>query len=204
MKKLFALLLALVMLFSLTACGSGSGSSEPTIVGTWKGSMDLSAVFAAAFQTELEDPISMGLTYTFREDGTYAVTVDEDSMDDLMDALVDVFIGIMAAMYGEEFDLDAMLAEEGMTKEEFTQQLMGSMDLNSMMEETEETGYYKYENGRIYSAEDKEDLEGDPEDLECMVVTLSGNTLTITDIEQDGEKMSEIMPDVFPMVFTKQ
>ena len=204
MKKLFAVLLTLAMLLGLAACGSSGSAAKPTIVGTWKGSMDMGAVLEMALQMEIDEPISCSMTYTFKEDGTTSVSVDEDSLADMMEALTDVVIGMMGEMFGEEFDFEAMLEEEGMTEEEFREQIMASMNLEDMMGNMSvENGYYKYEDGKLYNAATKEDLEN-PEKLPCIHVTLKGNTMTFTDIEQDGEKLSEIMPDMFPMVFKKQ
>lgn len=204
MKKLFAVLLTLAMLLGLAACGSSGSAAKPTIVGTWKGSMDMGAVLEMALQMEIDEPISCSMTYTFKEDGTTSVSVDEDSLADMMEALTDVVIGMMGEMFGEEFDFEAMLEEEGMTEEEFREQIMASMNLEDMMGNMSvENGYYKYEDGKLYNAATKEDLEN-PEELPCIHVTLKGNTMTFTDIEQDGESAAEIMPDMFPMVFTKQ
>lgn len=122
----------------------------------------------------------------------------------MKETLTDVVIGMMGEMFGEEFDFEAMLAEEGMTEEEFREQIMASMNLEDMMGNMSvENGYYKYEDGKLYNAAEKEDLEN-PEELPCIHVTLKGNTMTFTDIEQDGEKLSEAVPDMFPIVLTKQ
>ena len=204
MKKLFAILLTLAILLGLAACGNSGDSAKPTIVGTWKGAMNMGAVLEMALQMEIDEPISCSMIYTFKEDGTTSVSVDEDSLADMMEALTDVVIGMMGEMFGEEFDFEAMLEEEGMTEEEFREQIMASMNLEDMMGNMSvENGYYKYEDGKLYNAATKEDLEN-PEELPCIHVTLKGNTMTFTDIEQDGESAAEIMPDMFPMVFTKQ
>jgi hypothetical protein len=204
MKKLFAILLTLAMLLGLAACGSSGSAAKPTIVGTWKGSMDMGAVLEMALQMEIDEPISCSMIYTFKEDGTISTTVDEDSLADMKETLTDVVIGMMGEMFGEEFDFEAMLEEEGMTEEEFREQIMASMNLEDMMGNMSvENGYYRYEDGKLYNAAEKEDLEN-PEKLPCIHVTLKGNTMTFTDIEQDGESAAEIMPDMFPMVFTKQ
>lgn len=204
MKKLFAVLLTLAMLLGLTACGSSGDSAKPTIVGTWKGSMNMGAVLEMALQMEIDEPISCSMIYTFKEDGTTSVSVDEDSLADMMEALTDVVIGMMGEMFGEEFDFEAMLEEEGMTEEEFREQIMASMNLEDMMGNMSvENGYYKYEDGKLYNAAEKEDLEN-LEELPCIHVTLKGNTMTFTDIEQDGESAAEIMPDMFPIVLTKK
>lgn len=201
MKKLFAILLAVVMVLGLAACNS---SGETTIVGTWKGTMDLAAAMAAAAQMEFDEPLKMDVTFTYNADGTYSAKIDKDSFEAFAETMVDLMIELSISMSGNpDLDLEAELAKEGMTMAEFREQLKTSMNIDQLREEAEENGFYKYENGKIYTAEDKEDLEaGDY--IEITYVTLSSNKMTVTDIEQDGEKMSEAMPDMFPMVFTKQ
>lgn len=201
MKKLFAILLAVVMVLGLAACNS---SGETTIVGTWKGTMDLAAAMAAAAQMEFDEPLKMDVTFTYNADGTYSAKIDKDSFEAFAETMVDLMIELSISMSGNpDLDLEAELAKEGMTMAEFREQLKTSMNIDQLREEAEENGFYKYENGKIYTAEDKEDLKaGDY--IEITYVTLSSNKMTVTDIEQDGEKMSEAMPDMFPMVFTKQ
>ena len=123
MKKLFAILLSLVMLISLAAC-TPSGGGKPSIVGTWTGSVNMGAMLETLMQTEVEKDISCKMIFTFSADG------------------------------------------------------------------------------KIYIAESQEDL--DEEDYDSVyIVSLAGNTLTVTDIESDGESAAEIMPDMFPLVFKK-
>ena len=166
--------------------------------------MDIGAIAGAIYQMDFEDPIPLEMTFTFNADNTYSAAMDEESIDAFMNAMVDLVVDIMASMYGEEFDLETMLAEEGMTMDEFTEEIMASVDVDSMLGAVAEANvYYKYEDGKFYTAKTKEALDaGDYDD--CTYITLTGKTMTITDIEQDGEKMSEVLPDMFPMVFTKQ
>ena len=94
MKKLFAVLLALAMLLSLAACSTsgGSGDSKPTIVGTWKGSMDIGAAMAASTQMEFDEPLELGVTFTYNADGTYSARIDEDSFEDFAETMLDLMI----------------------------------------------------------------------------------------------------------------
>ena len=201
MKKLFAVLLAVVMVLGLAACNS---SGEPTIVGTWKGSMDIGAVMAAANQMEFDEPLELDITFTYNADGTYSARVDEDSFEAFAETMVDLMIELSISMSGNpDYDLEAELAKEGMTMEEFREQIKTSMNIDQMREETGENGFYKYEEGKIYTAEDKDDLEAGNY-IEITHVTLTSSKMTVTDIEQDGEKLSEVMPDMFPIVLTKQ
>ena len=212
MKKLFAILLALAMLLSLAACdtGGGSGDSKPTVDGTWKGTIDFApsmevslkaeAAIDDSMPTEIEVPLTIDFICVFSADGTYTVEADEESIDAFFDAMAGVMIDVM---YAPRVDLDALLAEEGMTMEEFKEQVREDMESPYAAEAFDIKGFYKYEGGKLYTAEYKADLDAG-EYYEISTVTLSSTKLTITDIEQDGVKMSEIVPDMLPIVFTRQ
>ena len=207
MKKLFAILLTLAMLLGLAACGSsgGNGGGKVTIVGTWEGSVDISSAMGTLLQTELDTSLPISMTLTFKEDGTYTSAIDEDSIENMMDSMVDLAIEMAIAMSGDpDMDLEAELAKEGMTMEDFKEQLMGEMNIEDMLGETETSGYYKHEDGKLYMVDEKEDLEEAIEENECTIITLTANKLTMVDAEQDGEKMSEVMPGLFPMEFTRK
>ena len=207
MKKLFAILLTLAMLLGLAACGTsgGNGGGKVTIVGTWEGSVDISSAMGTLLQMELDTSLPISMTLTFKEDGTYTSAIDEDSIEDMMDSMVDLAIEMVIAMSGDpDMDLEAELAKEGMTMTDFKEQLMGQMNVEDMLGETETSGYYKHEDGKLYMVDEKEDLEEAIEENECTLITLTANKLTMVDAEQDGEKLSEVMPGLFPMVFTRK
>lgn len=202
MKKLFALLLTLVMLLSLAAC-TPSGGGETTIVGTWTGSMDMSAMLGMLIQTDVDEDITCKMIFTFSEDGKFTAKMDEKSALAAMDAMVDVMIDIIKDAYAQQdMDLEEMLAAEGMTMADLKEQYREQMDLDDMFDGITEEACYKYENGKIYIADSKEDLE--EEDYATVyIASLAGKTLTITDIEADGESAAEMLPDMFPMIFKK-
>ena len=101
MKKLLALLLVLALGLSLAACGG----AKSDIVGTWRGKVDMTEYIIskgdADIGTVLSDQgVDMPLdsignyltefapvcTYVFREDGTYTFTMDEASMQLVLEA----------------------------------------------------------------------------------------------------------------------
>ena len=203
MKKLFAILLTLAMFLGLTACGSSGDSAKPTIVGTWKGEMDVGAVLAALIQQDVDQKIPCKMIFEFSPEGKLTTKMDEESAKKAVDAMVDVMIDMIRDLYAEEGgDLDAELAAEGMSVEDLKNQYREEMDLDDLFGDTSDASYYKFENGKIYVADEKEDLEEGDYDT-CYIATLSGNKLTITDIETDGELASEALPGVFPLVFKK-
>lgn len=200
MKKLLAILLAVVMVLGLAACNS---SGETTIVGIWKGEMDVGAVLAALIQQDVDQKIPCKMIFEFSPEGKLTTKMDEESAKKAVDAMVDVMIDMIRDMYAEEGgDLDAELAAEGMSVEDLKNQYREEMDLDDLLGDASEDSYYKFENGKIYVADEKEDLEEGDYDT-CYIATLSGNKLTITDIETDGELASEALPGVFPLVFKK-
>lgn len=211
MKKLLAILMVALMLLGLAACEKDV-AEKPTIVGTWEGTVDLGpamevslkaeAMFNDAIPTEIKTPLVIDVTYVFNADGTYSSTVDEDSLENMLDAMVDVMIEVM---YAPRMDLDEALAESGMTMAEFKEQLKASagMDAGYAAEAFNVDGFYKYEDGKITAAKEKEQLETG-ELIEVCDITLTDTTMTITDIILDGEKISKLAPDMFPTVFTRK
>lgn len=67
MNAILALLMVLVMAFSLAGCGSKAKSEEPSVVGTWEYS---------------DDEIDMGAVYVLKDDGTgtYTMIVGEENV----------------------------------------------------------------------------------------------------------------------------
>ena len=202
MKKLFAILLSLVMLISLAAC-TPSGGGKPSIVGTWTGSVNMGAMLETLMQTEVEKDISCKMIFTFSADGKFSAKLDEQSAKAAVETMVDVIVDMMKDVYAEQdIDLEEALAAEGMTMDDLKAQYKEELDVDGMFEGISGETCYKYEDGKIYIAESQEDL--DEEDYDSVyIVSLAGNTLTVTDIESDGESAAEIMPDMFPLVFKK-
>ena len=92
MKKIIALLLALVMALSLAACGSKDDSKQ--LVGTWQCALDLTEKMdeemAANLGTEYtsEAPVSLYLTTVFNEDGTFSMSPDLDATTESLNAYI--------------------------------------------------------------------------------------------------------------------
>ena len=202
MKKLFAILLSLVMLISLAAC-TPSGGGKPSIVGTWTGSVNMGAMLETLMQTEVEKDISCKMIFTFSADGKFSAKLDEQSAKAAVETMVDVIVDMMKDVYAEQdIDLEEALAAEGMTMDDLKAQYKEELDVDGMFEGISGETCYKHEDGKIYIAESQEDL--DEEDYDSVyIVSLAGNTLTVTDIESDGESAAEVMPDMFPLVFKK-
>ncbi len=202
MKKLFAVLLTLAMLLGLAACGTKP--EEITIVGSWKGSIDMGELLSSQTGMDFDETIYIDMILSFHEDDTYTAKVDKDSLKAAAKKIATLLVEKLIETFGDEGqDFDELLAEEGMTREEYEEQLVESIEQGNFMSETETLGYYKFESGKLSLAEDREDLET-ADITDYIHVTLESKTLTITEIESDGEKFSEVIPNMFPWVFKKQ
>ena len=203
--KLLALLLALAMMLSLAACGS----EQKKLVGTWEGTLDLASAYNEAMSAEAIvdqyltiDELNIVVLMTFREDGTYDMTVTDESIDNVMVHLREVFkqgIGeYLMMILGEDVD--------GMTLDEVLEML--EFDLDAMVEESitpemiEElsseltaSGTFSAEDGKLYMS----DGFGEGEVATFDFYSLEGDTLTL---ESSGvaDESTEMM---YPMVFRR-
>lgn len=212
MKKIISVLLAIVLVLSLAACASSAkpAGQEDSIVGTWKGSLDMSQILKDALEEEgMEVPadvgdISFAMIFTFTEEGTVTVDVDQESLTAMATKVVDFMLETtISALKDQGIDLSAM----GMSEESIRQMLeqyVNPEELISSMDMTQTDGYYLYKDGKIYGGDTKEELNDVSESQDYMVVELKGNQLTILDIVAEGEKATDDLSFMFPIVLTKQ
>ena len=192
MKKLLCLLLALVMVLSLAACSdSGSGSKrnrkdkdeeeeevvelEDGIVGTWTVEITMTEEM---LQLEGANIDGIPVHLTFDEDGECTLTIGSDAADILMDGVMDIMLDMV---YGE-LEAEGMSREEidelfdtyyGMSVEEYAKAALEEADLDSLLEELEETTEYE--------------VDGDTLTIDGyeMTAEIKSDKLTITE-DKDG------------------
>ena len=121
MKKITALLLALVMALSLAACGSKDDSKQ--LVGTWQCALDLTEKMdeemAANLGTEYtsEVPVSLYLTTVFNEDGTFSMSPDLDATTESLNAYIQALKPALVELLYKEAE------DRGMTRDEVAAEL---------------------------------------------------------------------------------
>ena len=200
-----ALPLALGLTLTLAACGGNDPKED--LVGAWSGQVDVMdqvvegiRVTAPEIADELElENFYIPLEIEFRDDNTYIMTVDQEKLDESMDALiqksVDATMAYMEQMLKEQgitdMTVDEVLAQSGMDRESFTdlmEQSMGNLS-SSVVQQIQTEGQYRLEGNRMYTSDDKDTepgsdgatpytLDGDKLNMDFSNVSLGEVTFT--------------------------
>ena len=195
-----ALPLALGLTLTLAACGGNDPKED--LVGAWSGQVDVMdqvvegmRVTAPEIADELElENFYIPLEIEFRDDNTYIMTVDQEKLDESMDALiqksVDATMVYMEQMLKEQgitdMTVDEALAQSGMDRESFTQLMRDSLSqLSTTVAEGIQTeGQYRWEDGQLYTSDSVDVEPGSDDPLPC---TLDGDTMTMDFGEELGQ-----------------
>ncbi len=199
---------------------SAVSEAEPTLVGTWNGTLDFSEFFNSTLNTTMglmmeSDTEYFNITgfafsgvFTFTED-TCSLTFDEASLDTAKDnirsAISDgytLFLADFIASLGLEMTTEEYLEMSGMTMDETVDVAMDEMDFTDL--EYNE-GKYKVDGNKLYISDS---LDEEIDENEYATFELTADTLTITSISmEDAEievgEMQELYNSMFPWVFTK-
>lgn len=200
-----ALPLALGLTLTLAACGGNDPKED--LVGAWSGQVDVMdqvvegmRLTAPEIADELElENFYIPLEMEFRDDNTYTMTVDQEKLDESMDALiqksVDTIMVYMEQMLKEQgitdMTVDEVLAQSGMDRESFTdlmEQSMGNLS-SSVVQQIQTEGQYRLEGNQMYTSDDKDTepgsdgatpytLDGDKLNMDFSNVSLGEVTFT--------------------------
>ena len=183
MKRIIAVLLTLMMALSLTAC---SGDDNAQVAGTWKWNCDMTEMF--------QEGVNQGAGMDLATDATMEMVfvlklnVDRDALKTSLQTYIDALIPAAVEMIYQQLedqgmnraDIDEAMAAEGVTVEEYVQQMMdASIDVDQMMDglaDENESGYFRAAKGKLYLS-DKADTFSDDS---CAEYTLSGGTMQWT------------------------
>lgn len=195
LKKLLALLMAVVMVFALAACGNGaesdsddddkksssSSKDEDGVEGKWKATYTADAEMLGLKGYDVSLNMYFELTI---EGDTFEMGLSADKMrDSYMDFTEDVAIITweeMIADYDSEEEAETALS---MTREEFVQAVIDEVDVDAALEEIAATV-----EGTVELDGDKITLTHDDEDEDPAEGTWDGNTITLEN-DLNGESM---------------
>ncbi len=200
-----ALPLALGLTLTLAACGGNDPKED--LVGAWSGQVDVMdqvvegmRVTAPEIADELElENFYIPLEIEFRDDNTYIMTVDQEKLDESMDALiqksVDATMVYMEQMLKEQgitdMTVDEVLAQSGMDRESFTDLMEQSMSnlSSSVVQQIQTEGQNRLGGNQVYTSDDKDTepgsdgatpytLDGDKLNMDFSNVSLGEVTFT--------------------------
>lgn len=201
----------------------GSPAIDTALVGTWSYMLDYTALMQASSDDmdqlddmtksilEAFDGIQMELDLDLRADGSFTFGIDEDSARDAVEIMFpklgEIMLPLIISMMGmTEEELAATLEEQGMTMEEFTEQVMASMqeqmdpeEMIAGMKESTRSGSWRYADGKLYLIEEGDSVDPD----RFTTVELRNGNLTITDVP-NGDASEEMYKTMLPMTFTRK
>lgn len=200
-----ALPLALGLTLTLAACGGNDPKED--LVGAWSGQVDVMdqvvegmRVTAPEIADELElENFYIPLEMEFRDDNTYIMTVDQDKLDESIEALIQKTVDATLVYLEQELKdqgitnmtVDEALAQSGMDRESFTQLMRDSLSQlsSSVVQQIQTEGQYRLEGNQMYTSDDKDTepgsdgatpytLDGDKLNMDFSNVSLGEVTFT--------------------------
>ena len=209
MKKVFSVILCLVMLLALTGCGS----KQDAIIGTWEGSYDMSESLNAGMSSQ--DPelgeylrvseFALRYTMTFREDGTYTIAGDRESLEEAIAiAQVEIEEGLIKyieyILHAQGIEMDARefmemagLSVEALMEDSFSESIREEIMASLTME-----GNYSVKDGMLMLSQD---LTSQPDEAVYELYSIEGDTLTID--KGTAETVDAALEMIYPMVLVK-
>lgn len=169
MKKLIAILLAVSMLFALSACNSNS------IVGKWQWEITMDGEMMG-FE-DFDGELTMIMVFEFDKDGNYFISVDKDalaeSVEDFEAALVEYIV-----------------QDVGENSRKYAENLVAQMNLSENLagQDMEEEGEYEIDGDYLIMTPDDEDEEEEEYEFE-----LDGNKLTLIGESEAFASMLEML-----------
>lgn len=208
MKKIVSLTLALVMIAMIVA---GCAAEEKRLVGTWKGELDMTASLLEEMGEQLDgfelQEFRVTVVYTFREDGTYEMGLDEASVQAAFDGLIDSMKALMKEKLEQRAqeqgkDLEQLLANSGLTVEDLMKNITDAAAEKNLaerlMERSQVQGRYKAEDGKLYiTTAPDEEISAEVYDT----YALKGDVLTLTNTVGSNEE--NLIHAVYPVILKK-
>lgn len=227
MKKWISICLCAVLLLGLCLSFSGCTPTDAErFQGKWEIRVDMARIIAeSATASGGEDANAMmkffdfkdlllKMTMEFKEDGTYACTVDEASLDAMLDKVSDIMVAGLEDYFADQIrqaglsmTVDELLKLSGTSlealAEELDKEMKKAMDEEKL--EMNSAGTYKVEEGKLYTSDD---LEAQIDPAEYMTYEIVSDTqikllAVVGGDEELTEEEKEVMEVMLPLVMEK-
>ena len=209
MKKFLALLLAVMMVMTLAACGADADKElTEKIQGSWTLELTMNGDMMGV--SEFTGEIALPITITFDDEGIMTMHMTEENKAVFTESLETEMYAFMTDMMYSQFEDMGMTREEadaavqeyyGQTMEELIDELMAELmvelDVNDLAAEMESSSAYIIKNGKLYTGDSTDDLDV----MECNEIELSGNTLKL--LSSNAADTWEDLNLTFPITLTR-
>lgn len=212
MKKSLSIVLLVAMLVTLFAGCSLFGDN---IAGKWESEIDITQFMVDAIKEGMGDEnvglmeyfefkdFKIKLLATFNEDGSYELSASKESLEGVVSSLIDQAVAGMKTMLMKEAEAvgateEAVNAILEQVKTQLSTELSGET-IDGMVEAFAAKGFYKMEDGKLYTADTVENLESTGYET----YVLEGDTLTLNKGEGLEETYSEILSSLYPITYKK-
>ncbi len=211
-KRLVALLLTLLLAFSISGCGkTQEEDATAELIGSWSMECDFAEGMNAVIGEEfagMETEFVVEVVFEFTQEGTYKMYVDKDSFVTSFDGWLDDYVAYSVEGMYVEFEEEGLTREEAdsIIEEEYgcsiTEYLFdvtkAQLDLDAMVENMVSEGIYEVKGEKLHMSDGTEIDENRYD-----IYTIEGNTLTL-DIPE-GVNAQAVFPGVeYPFVLTKE
>lgn len=216
MKKLFSVVLCLILSLSMLLTMTGCFGEQSKYIGTWKANLD----FTEIMNDELANDVDMGGYFTitdfsvvmyleFNDDGTYSMWVEEDSVEQAMEQMIDdLTLGMedyltdYFASEGITVTVQEALDSLGMTMDElmddsFDDEMMDET-VNDMLDAINGEGNFKVEGDRLFLSDG---LEYAVDEDVYDICEISGDILKM--LEGEGYEDGGPFANLYPVTFTR-
>lgn len=190
-----------------------------TILGTWNTSWDMSDLFNMAISMGDEtvgefvhvEKLEFLMQFTFREDGTCAIALDEEALQSTMagmaEDLQEGFTSYFEYMIESNqlgVTVEEFLAASGIeSMDEYIEAMIGGFD--EISESFETTSNWRIEDGKLYVTEKIDESEV----VSYYTYELTENELKLLELHAEEEggdtagMFGDLLDDLFPMVLTR-
>lgn len=209
-SKIVCILLVMAMAVTLFGCGKGD---KDKFIGTWNAKVDATEVFNDMLADELGDEMAGYFTFrqfdfvivfTFNEDDTYTMYIDEDSFMAAMEIVKDDckaglerYFEDMIAAEGLDMTVDELMALSGYTMDELMEEAFGDALTDEMMDSMKSSGKWKADGGKLFMTESNDDDNYNEAGYELYEFTSDGIKLVA------GDDADDELSALYPMILEK-
>lgn len=215
MKRILSLSLAVLMLTAIVLTMSGCSKETDALIGTWTGEINYAGYFnqgitASAGEALAEywkvEEFNLTIVMTFREDGTYSMTVDEEKLNTSLTELKQVLnTGLQNYMQdlidASQIDttVDELINTLGISMDDLLDEALSDEVIDAVIAECTFEGNFDAKDGKLYTSAG---LEFGIDESIYETYEVSDNTLTLLSIVS-GEESSRLDESLYPITLTR-